>query len=437
MGTIILSIAFIIEVGIAAYCIITKSNQKKFRSIIRIITLGSFIVFTLTSILRWSFRWYGFTLLLFIWSILGVWILIHNKEDKGEYKQGRIVRRAISAFILIVLTLVPALVFPQYKLPKTTGNYKVESTVYTYTDINRIETFSNNNENRNVTVKFWFPQNANDTYPLVVFSHGSFGIGMSNESTYMELANNGYVVCSISHTYHSMYTMDTDHNIILVNAEFMKEVTDVNNGVYDEESIYELFKKWEELRTSDINFVLDTIIENANSNDTDEVYHLINIDKIGVFGHSLGGSAVSAIARQRSDISAVVNLDAPLFGELIGFQDGNMEMITSAYPVPLLNIYSDDLWEERNQWDTDFLYIPNFLLLSDTPADIYNVNFKGAKHLSFTDLPLVSPILSNILQGGKAKIDKYYCIETMNSTILSFFDYYLKGVGSFNPAETY
>lgn len=69
--------------------------------------------------------------------------------------------------------------------------------------------------------------------------------------------------------------------------------------------------------------------------------------------------------------------------------------------------------------------------------DAYTVHFKGAKHLSLTDLPIVSPILANLLQGGKANIDPYYCIETENQLILTFFDAKLKGIGQFNSKKTY
>ncbi|WP_277468342.1 MULTISPECIES: hypothetical protein [unclassified Paenibacillus] len=68
---------------------------------------------------------------------------------------------------------------------------------------------------------------------------------------------------------------------------------------------------------------------------------------------------------------------------------------------------------------------------------MYNVHFNGAKHLSLTDLPLYSPFLTYLLQGGKADIDKYYCIESMNRLVLQFFDYTLKGLGDFSPIEMY
>ncbi|MNC70427.1 hypothetical protein D3C75_1212360 [compost metagenome] len=68
----------------------------------------------------------------------------------------------------------------------------------------------------------------------------------------------------------------------------------------------------------------------------------------------------------------------------------------------------------------------------------YTVHFKGAKHLSLTDLPLYSPILTNLLhEGRKADIDRYVAIETQNELILRFFDYTLKNQGQFAPKATY
>lgn len=69
---------------------------------------------------------------------------------------------------------------------------------YTWTNNSRGDEFSKSGENRVLTVEFWYPQNADKTYPpLVVFSHGAFGFSGSNYSTFAELASNGYVVASI------------------------------------------------------------------------------------------------------------------------------------------------------------------------------------------------------------------------------------------------
>ena len=144
-----------------------------------------------------------------------------------------------------------------------TGKYEVATVNYTYTDKSRIETFTNTGENRKVNVEFWYPKDADGKYPLVVFSHGIFGIKTSNTSTFMELASNGYVVCSIDHPYHSLFTIDTNGHRTIIDTSFLQEYMNVSNGKYDEATIFKLEQKWMQLRTADINFVLDTILAQA------------------------------------------------------------------------------------------------------------------------------------------------------------------------------
>ena len=139
--------------------------------------------------------------------------------------------------LLVFIVLIPALIFPQYTPPRVTGKHAVATVNYTYTDKSRIETFTNTGENRKVNVEFWYPKDAGGTYPLVVFSHGAFGMKISNTSTFMELASNGYVVCSIDHPYHSLFTIGADGHLITVDQSFLQEYMDVNNGKYDEATI--------------------------------------------------------------------------------------------------------------------------------------------------------------------------------------------------------
>ncbi|WP_229696295.1 hypothetical protein [Paenibacillus albidus] len=109
---------------------------------------------------------------------------------------------------------------------------------------------------------------------------------------------------------------------------------------------------------------------------------------------------------------------------------------SEAFTIPLLNVYSDDVWIQLDSSSSYLPYIANRISNKNFKG-AYNVHFKGAKHLSLTDLPLFSPILANLLQGGKADIDKYYAIETQNELILRFFDYALKNQGQFAPKATY
>jgi dienelactone hydrolase len=441
MGTILLTIAFIIEAAFAAYCIITKSNQQKVRSFVRIGAFAAFVIFTLVSVIQWSFRWYGLAALLLVLAVLGAWTLIRKKEEKKEYKTGPIVFKAIAMLLLVVIVMVPAFIFPQHKQPKMTGKYEVATVNYTYTDKSRIETFTNTGENRKVNVEFWYPKDTGGTYPLVVFSHGIFGIKTSNTSTFMELASNGYVVCSIDHPYHSLFTIDTNGHRTIIDNSFLQGYMNVSNGKYDKATNFKLEHKWMQLRITDINFVLDTVLAQAQEAGSDAVYHLIDPQKIGLMGHSLGGESSAQVARERNDIDAVINLDADLAGEYVDFVNGKEVLNDKVYPVPILNILSDTL-ERLIAAVPDANTVIAVKHVTATAPNAFEVHLTGTDHMSLTDLPLISPFLVSMInasvpKAGGHEADPLSTIEKMNDIVLQFFNVYLKGEGSFTSAGTY
>lgn len=434
MGTLLLLIALIFEVTFAIYCIVTKQNDKKLKHWIRIAVFSAFVILTLSSVIVWSFRWIMLGVLLFILAVQGAVSLIRNKTNTKKYKTSKIVWKSIMMIFAFILVLLPAIIFPQHNSPKVTGEYDVATATYTYTDQKRIEEFTDEGQNRFVNVEFWYPKNTDGTYPLLVFSHGANGIKTSNTSTYTELASHGYIVVSIDHPYHSFYTKSDDGTVAFIKKEYNLEIGNANKeGIYTKEEVYGLIQKWMKLRSDDLNFVIDTILKKAES-DNETVYQQIDTEKIAVFGHSMGGAASVWLSRERNDIDAVVNIDAPFFSELV-YKKNTDDFVArdEDFTTPLLNIYSDDVW---GQLESNPTYLAN-KLDNKHFKDAYTVHFQGAKHLSLTDLPLVSPILANILQGGNADIDKYYSIETENELILHFFDYELKDIGHFNPEKTY
>ena len=141
---------------------------------------------------------------------------------------------------MIFLLLLPAIIFPQYKEPKASGSYDVATATYTYTDNIRVDPYSKDGQKRFVNVQFWYPKNTNEKGPLILFSHGSYGVRISNESTYRNLASNGYIVCSLDHPYQSFFTQSIDGTTTLVNSSYIKLITDINKGVYDEKLILSL-----------------------------------------------------------------------------------------------------------------------------------------------------------------------------------------------------
>ncbi len=441
MGTLILLIAFITEAAFATYCMITRSNQKKVSSLLRLGAFAAFVLCALFSIIEWSFRWYGLAVLLLIWAVFGVWTLVGKPRAKRAYSAGRLVGKAITILLLIAIVITPALIFPQYKSPPMTGKLAVATSQFTYTDENRTETFTDTGEQRKVNVAFWYPKDGAEQYPLVVFSHGAFGVKNSNTSTFRELASNGYVVCSIDHPYHALYTVGDDGHRLTVDRSFLQEVLDVNRGAYAEATQFEIEQKWLQLRTADIHFVLDTIRAQTRNTGADALYQRIDLEKIGLMGHSLGGASSAQVARERNDIDAVINLDADLFGEYLTYVDGKYVLNDTIYPVPLLTIYADDMVRLF-----DAIKDPTVTVavkhVTATARHAYEIHLPDTNHMSLTDLPLISPFLVSVInasvpKGGGDAGDAYATLAEMNEIVLAFFNAYLKDEGDFSATGTW
>lgn len=436
METLILVAALIAVTGFAIYCKITKSNQEKVSGLIWLGSFGAFVLLTLVSVIQWTARWYALAALLFVGAALGAWTLLKNKPEKKEYRTGRSVVKAIAVLLLVLIAAAPALIFPQYKLPRMTGPHEVATVSYTYTDESRTETFTNTGEHRKVNVEFWYPRDTGARYPLVVFSHGALGMKTSNVSTFMELASNGYVVCSIDHPYQSLYTVGADGHLVTMDQSVIQEVIGANNGKYDEATTFQLERKWMQVRISDIHFVLNTVLARARDTGSGMVYQLIDPEKVGVMGHSLGGASSAQVARERNDIDAVVNLDADLPGEYLAYADGKYVMNDKVYPVPILTILADDL-VRLIAAVPDANTVVAVKHVTATAPNAYEVHLAGTDHMSLTDVPLVSPLLVSLInmsvpKAGGAEVDKFATIEKMNALVLQFFNVFLKGQGSFN-----
>ena len=436
MGIIILFIVLGIEVGYTVYCLKTKGYQERLKHLCSFSMLGLLILFALFGITGFNFRWNMLHLILLIQSVLGIrYFYLHKNNRKGKkekiFSRKRVIIACIRRSFLLMTAIIPAIIFPQIKPVEVTGTLPIKTVSYTLTDTSRKESFSQKDTDRKVTIQFWYPEETAQRYPLVVFSHGAFGFRGSNRSTFENLASNGYVVCSIDHTYHSFFTKQEDGNMVIANMDFVNDAMAAQNGDYDEQKTYELSHGWLKLRTEDFNFVLDTILDRITEPDTEEVYRLIDPVHIGVLGHSLGGATAASIGRERSDVDSVIVVDGTMFGEENGYEDGSYILNQEPYPVPLLNLYNEEHYLEAKELGESY----DNISATVHALDAREVVFRGAGHINFTDLPMFSPFLAGML--GTGEIDSRYCIEKMNEVILDYFNYYLKNSGTLRLQTEY
>ncbi|WMC92356.1 alpha/beta hydrolase family protein [Kineothrix sp. MB12-C1] len=424
MGIIILASLLTLETFFLVWSIMTKNNHREEKGIISIALLVIFGLLLVTGDFEWSFRYMVILPVLVIQALASTVMLIRKKGK--EYRIRNNILRFVRNCFIFTFALSPAILFPQYEQPEPTGGYEVATAKYTWTDNSRADEFSESGGNRALTVEFWYPENADKTYPLVVFSHGAFGFSGSNYSTFLELASNGYIVASIGHTYHAFYTMDTTGKITTVDTGFINKVSEIN-AVHDtqhEEEIYNTTSGWLKLRTDDENFVIDTILRQCKNNNTDTLFSIINTERIGLMGHSLGGASSAQIGREHDDIDAVIILDGTMLGEEVAFENNAVVLNDTPYPIPLLNIYAEDHYTNSKELVGDAY---NNFYTTKNAVCAYETVFKNAGHLNFTDLPLFSPTLAGML--GVGTIDERYCIETMNKVVLEFLNSYLKDAG--------
>lgn len=427
LGNSVLFILLLVEIVFVVFSLVKKSDLKKEKSVVRIAMLIIFIFLIISPIIDWNFKWYMLGLFLLIQAIFGMLFILKKKENLTA-KRGKIIFSSLNRVFLIITLVIPAIILPQYAPIKSTGEYPVGTVSYTLTDESRKEYFTQEDDNRKVTIQLWYPLDqlgqekitSNGKFPLVVFSHGAFGYRMSNYSTFQELASHGYTVCSIDHTYHAFMTKQEGGQIVIGNMGFMNTAMQAQNGELGAEEIYKLEQNWMELRTGDMEFVLDYIKKLAMLDNSDTVFQTIDLEHIGVLGHSLGGATAAQLGRDDEDVDAVVVIDGTMLGEIVGFQDGKEIITDIPYPKPLLNIYNETHYNEAFELKDSYAN----MIATKNAMDSYEVVIKESGHVNFTDLPMVSPFLSKLL--GTGDIDARYCIETTNELILQFFDSSLK-----------
>ena len=334
----------------------------------------------------------------------------------------------IISILALGLLWVRSWLFPECELPAPTGEYGVETALFTWEDSSRVDPFSKEGANRNVTVKIWYPAE-NGKYPLVVFSHGALGVIDSNYSTCQDLASRGYVVASIGHPFHAAFVKDVNGKVTFADRTFMQESLSAD---VTELELYENSLKWMELRTGDMNFVLDTMIDYATQEKamSDQIpFSMIDTEKIGLFGHSMGGATSVEVGRQRDDITAVIDLEGIMLGEFAGIEDGSIIYDETPYPIPVLDVNGlrvRESIEEDRQTRPDLIYVNDYLGMN--AVDYKAVLFEGTGHLNYSDLPLVSPPLAKLLGAGE--VDPMECMENVNQMVCTWFDYYLKDSGT-------
>ncbi len=340
--------------------------------------------------------------------------LIVKKFDKKWQK-----RLLLLASFVLILVMTFLYLFPLFPAPRPTGDQEVLTETIFFRHVSEFPEMLTSETEREIPVKVWYPEGAKaQGQPLFLFSHGSFGVADSNETLFLELASRGYVVMSLDHPYHSFMTTLSDGKRVTVDREFMQSVMS-SQGSEDLIGTLESLKSWLEIRLEDCNYVLDKLLDEVEDH---ELETLIDRDRIVLSGHSLGGSAALAIGRERQDaIRGLVILEAPFVHEITGIEGDRYVFNEEEYPLPVLHVYSDALYSKIDEITT---YGMNQKLIDSEDPKFVNEHLAGVGHIGLTDMALVSPVLTNLIDGRLNTRKAPETLLELNAYVLEFLGEY-------------
>lgn len=284
---------------------------------------------------------------------------------------------------------------------------------YHVIDTSRQELYPHNAEHsyRECVMHVWIPVSQEQSYPLILFSHGlgdTFN-GMAYTQLCEYCASQGYVVVSVSHTYGCKPIQLSDGTVTeyLFPAQIHQQP---GKNMFDIEA---------DMWVEDMICALDECAR-QNMCKASLLYNKIDMSHIGAMGHSLGGSVALQLCRRDNRITAVVNLDGPLYGTNVMYpiEKPLMVVIGTSDQKAMSTFHSAFLW--RGYFNQFWLPLLN-TYISSLNSDVYKVTIDGIVHDTFSDAALTpDPILIQwVIDGSMA--------HTMIHTYVgAFFDCYLK-----------
>ncbi len=281
-------------------------------------------------------------------------------------------------------------------VPTPTGPMRVGTRIMDLVDSTRNDPFRADGTKRELLVRFWYPASLDQgcepaeyttpsvwsyfsqlvefplplvrtnscldapitegTHPVVVFTHGYTGTFTDYTFLFEDLASRGYVVASVDHTYEA--TAVGFPNGRLAKSVFGSHLAE-STWQRDEQSLALAVS----VRPKDLKFVVDELAR-LNGEDSDPFAGKLDLNRIAVAGHSLGGLAALFGLQQEVRFKAAVLLDARL--------PDRTASITQK-PVLVLTM-------GREQWSDE-----ECRLWGDYPGPRFAVNLKGAEHVTPTD----------------------------------------------------
>lgn len=373
----------------------------------------------------------------------------------------------IAGFIILMsLSVVLPVALPVFDLPKTTGSYTI-GTMDKLLVLDRDEVItSDSTDSRSIMIKVWYPSNesdgkrdhyvdkagrsgfaenyglppsmlnyldnvetnvyreiqiADETFPVLIFSHGYNSIANGYYALLSELVSHGYVIFAINHTYESTGSTFPDGTKKFFNYEYASKIEegtwstiqpaieayrdgqsfeDRHPLIQEALSTYfvkDMIERW-------ANDVVDVVSELDKWNSEGFFNGKLDVSNIGVIGHSRGGGAAGESLLIDERIKVGVNIDGVQWGQIVNTE----------FQKPFLYLSSD--------WPPEHENLNQHAYVNKSTSTFYEAVILQSGHSNFMDIPLMIPV-QPLNQAGN--INSELALRLTGNIITSFFDKYL------------
>lgn len=430
--------------------IVAPFNNKTVRLYLPVIAFALMVSHSLYDSVSWQFvPIYFLTAMAFMSSLIT--IVLSKSARKRPELEGYDSRKkmiVLTSFALI-LSGIAIWAFPLYKMPEPPGNYKIGTVTYDFTETDIIEIYGDaKGENRRIKVQVWYPADstkglkrvpwledgrvvaralasemqapefildhtkevlsnsyadaqmsrAAETFPVIILSHGWTGFRNLHNDLAETLASNGYIVFGIDHTFGSQITVFKDGTIKKLDHLALPDREVTQDFLYYARELVQTY-------ANDVTFVLNQLSGFDDGLFSPVFKGRLNLDKIGLLGHSTGGGADVAVAINDSRIKAVLGMDAWV-------EPVSDDLLSKGLKVPALFLRS-------GQWETGYNneYLTKLIDNSLSGTELYQID--GTTHIDFTMAYMYSRLTRYI--GFTGVVERQTFADIQNRFILDFF----------------
>ena len=276
-------------------------------------------------------------------------------------------------------------------------------------------------------------------FPVLVFSHGNSFYASQNTLLMEHLASHGFIVIGIDHPYQASWVEFPDGRIATYQgsrpgkeeltadelqemrvrgellqqsyfaADYDEHIAMMRSFLGAEDQANDAVELW----VDDTEFVLDQLVLRGSdpASPFASLFEMLDLDRIGVFGMSLGGATAGVLCARDPRVKAGLNMDGAQFGR---------DAIDIHLERPFFLFNAD---RRKNADDPPVPFELNEFVVRQSNSVIYSLSVSGATHASFTDFAIMCRPSAWMI----APVEPWAMKRLMDDYTLAFFNKHLRG----------